>query len=198
MKREQDIHEALDRRDPSGLDEAARQDFDAHRAVLADLEVTRAKAPEGFSKRVMARLPERVPSGWFERIRGWWPEGRWTLPALAGAAAALLIVASIQYLRPTTPVSATSLAATDVTVHFELVAPGAHKVELVGSFNDWQPGVLELKGPDTSGRWTADVKLPSGRHEYQFLVDDREWVVDQKSAVLRPDGFGHMNAVVEI
>ena len=83
-------------------------------------------------------------------------------------------------------------------VHFELHAPGARSVELVGSFKHWQPGSIRLVGPDASGHWTASIHLPEGRHEYQFLVDGRQWVTDPMAAVVRPDGFGRANAILDV
>ena len=85
-----------------------------------------------------------------------------------------------------------------VTVRFELVAPAAKSVELVGTFNDWKPGSFTLQGPDKGGRWQIVVDLPAGRYEYQFLVDGREWITDTSAPWHRPDGFGHLNAVMEL
>jgi 1,4-alpha-glucan branching enzyme len=71
-------------------------------------------------------------------------------------------------------------------------------VELLASFNDWQPGSIVLTGPDASGHWTTDVTLPEGRYEYIFLVDGEQWVPDPNAEVRRPDGFGRANAVLEV
>jgi 1,4-alpha-glucan branching enzyme len=85
-----------------------------------------------------------------------------------------------------------------ITVHFALHAPGAQTVELLGDFTGWETGRIRLRGPDGSGHWTADVELPAGRHEYIFLVDDRQWVTDPQADVRRPDGFGRENAVMDL
>jgi hypothetical protein len=160
--------------------------------ALDALASLRRPAPPGFARRVMARLPERPgvrrTAGW----RPWWPDGRrWLAPALAGACAALLVVA--------VGLPARRAAAPDrLTVHFALRAPGAQSVELVGNFTGWQTGRILLLGPDASGHWTADVELPPGRHEYAFLVDGQEWVADPLAEILRPDGFGRENAVMDL
>ena len=83
-------------------------------------------------------------------------------------------------------------------VHFQIHAPGAQRVELVGDFNNWTPGAIRLHGPDASGHWTADVELPEGRYEYQFLVNGKTWVTDPNAATHRPDGFGRENAVMDV
>ena len=85
-----------------------------------------------------------------------------------------------------------------VAFHFELHAPGAERVELLGTFNDWQSNDIVLAGPDASGHWTATVELPEGRHEYIFLVDGKRWIADPKGATHRPDGFGRVNTVIKV
>jgi len=145
------------------------------------LAPTRVSAPSGMKTRIMSRLHEKPKSSWLPAPRQWW------IPALTGAAAALVLV-WMQWHR----------TATLVKVHFELHAPGAQEVELVGNFNQWRPGSLRLAGPDGSGHWTATVELPEGRYEYQFLVDGRQWVTDPQATVVRPDGFGHINAIRDV
>jgi hypothetical protein len=144
------------------------------------LAPTRVPAPPGLKERVLQRLPRPAPRPWLPQPRHWW------LPALSGAAATLLLVADWHHWNRSQSL---------VVVHFELHAPGAHQVELLGSFNGWQPGAIRLNGPDASGHWTATVSLPEGRYEYQFLVDGRQWVTDPLAPVVRPDGFGRVNAI---
>ena len=147
------------------------------------LAPTRVAAPPGLAAKTMRRL-QSPPE------RSWWPGPRqWLIPALTGAAVVMLAVFGwLQWHQPNTLVN----------VHFELHAPGAHQVELVGNFNQWRPGTIRLTGPDASGHWTATVALPEGRYEYQFLVDGREWVTDPSAVVARPDGFGRVNAIREV
>jgi len=83
-------------------------------------------------------------------------------------------------------------------VTFELHAPSANRVELLGSFNEWRRGQIVLAGPDASGYWTAELELPAGRHEYIFLVDGRQLVTDPTAETVRADGFGNRNAVIEV
>jgi 1,4-alpha-glucan branching enzyme len=94
------------------------------------------------------------------------------------------------------PAPASGVAQTGVT--FVVHAPAAEHVELVGSFNGWQRGLIELAGPDATGRWTATVPLPEGRHEYMFLVDGERWVTDPYATFYRDDGFGNLNGVIDV
>ena len=159
-----------------------------------DLEALRGlhrKAPADFTRQVMRALPMQPELPLHIGLRRFWPEhGRWFLPALAGAAA-MLLFSTLLLSRPP------HAGGNRVTVHFEIHAPDAQRVEVVGTFTEWQTGRLQLLGPDASGHWTTDVELPSGRHEYSFLVNGKQWVADPSAEVRRSDGFGRENAVLE-
>src|SRR5207248_11058420 len=59
--------------------------------------------------------------------------------------------------------------------------PGAHSVEVVGSFNDWSRGMLHLNDDDGDGVWHGAAVLPAGPHEYMFVVDGEGWVPDPRA-----------------
>lgn len=187
------IHDALDggARPPAGSEAEAR--LRQYEDTLGLLEMSCAAAPRDLVERVMTRLPAQR-RGRFVALREWLPAPRqWLVPAMAGAAlVALALAVATRSPTPSAP------EAEVVAVHFELHAPGAHRVELVGTFNDWQPGKIRLEGPDASGHWETTVSLPEGRYEYQFLVDGKQWITDPGAAVLRPDGFGKLNAVLSV
>jgi hypothetical protein len=156
--------------------------------LIERLESHRTKAPEGFAGQVMDALPAFRK----KRARGIWPSaGQWIAPSLAGVAATLLILFVLGHFQPVE-------TKTQVGFHFELHAPGADRVELLGTFNNWKMGDIVLDGPDASGHWTATVELPQGRHEYIFLVDGERWVADPKGMTHRPDGFGRVNTVIKV
>jgi hypothetical protein len=187
------IHDALDgvAQPPAGSETETL--LCQYREALGPLEKSRVAAPPDLAARIMGRLPSSRRRR-FATLKNWLPAPRqWLAPALAGAA--LVMFALFAGTRLHKPLAT---EAETVEVHFELHAPGAHRVELVGTFNHWQPGTIRLQGPDASGHWEATVRLPEGRYEYQFLVDGRRWVTDPAAAVVRPDGFGQMNAVLEV
>ena len=160
--------------------------------ILERLAKHQAKAPDGFADRVMESLPAWSKPTLRDRWAGFWPaHGRWIVPALAGAATMWLVVFGLgRFDRPA--------ETSQVTFHFELHGPGAARVELLGTFNEWRSGDIVLNGPDASGHWTAEVALPEGRHEYIFLVDGERWLADPKAATHRPDGFGRVNTVIKV
>ena len=81
-------------------------------------------------------------------------------------------------------------------VVFEFFAPQAEKVELVASFNGWDPSKTPL-AKERGGKWKVTVKLPQGRHEYRYRVDGN-WQNDQKPVECVPNPFGSWNCVLEI
>jgi len=163
-----------------------------YRDALGRLEKGRARAPAELMDRITVALPAARRLTFREWLAEFLPQWRqWVAPALAGALAMLVAVLGV---RPLTPHTQTQ----QVSVHFQIHAPGAQRVELVGDFNNWTPGVIRLQGPDASGHWTANVELPEGLYEYQFLVNGKTWVTDPNADVHRPEGFGRENAVVDV
>jgi hypothetical protein len=47
------------------------------------------------------------------------------------------------------------------------------------------------------GRWAKELMLPTGEHQYRFLVDG-EWITDPRAIQTLPNGFGTTNAVLKI
>lgn len=83
-----------------------------------------------------------------------------------------------------------------VAIRFECVAPRAKAVFVAGSFNGWNPAASALTRR-LEGRWTADLALPSGRHEYLFVVDGA-WTCDETASEYVPNPFGGRNSVVTV
>jgi len=188
------IHAALD----GELDPAAHMTADeaeelrAYRKTLHALEASRVTVPDGFADRVIAALPAHIDMPLRQRIRVLWPgHGRWVVPALAGAMATLLLALGV-------PLIAGRGGPRSVEVTFELHAPNARSVELIGSFNGWSRGDTPLQGPDATGYWSVSVPLNPGRHEYLFVIDGQQMIADPAAPFYRPDGFGRTNAVLDL
>lgn len=96
------------------------------------------------------------------------------------------------------PASAASgnTASADNEVDFEFEDADASKVSIVGSFNDWNKDANPMK--KENGVWKCTLNLKPGRHEYQFVVNDTDWLVDPKSGTAVKNRFEGMNSVIEI
>ncbi len=85
----------------------------------------------------------------------------------------------------------------DDGVRFYFSAPAAKSVSIAGSFNHWNPDHDRLVGPSKEGVWSIILPLSSGRYEYRFIVNGKEWVLDP-SVPSVDDGLGGKNSVLFI
>ncbi len=81
-------------------------------------------------------------------------------------------------------------------IAFEFVQPGASRVCVAGSFNQWKPELAPLTARP-GGRWVGELTVPAGRHEYLFVVDG-QWLVDPKADETVQNPFGGRNAVLTV
>lgn len=82
-------------------------------------------------------------------------------------------------------------------VTFFVKAPDAKKVNIVGSFNQWDKDRDALSGPDSDGIWKITLSLSEGRYEYLFLIDEEKWLLDPAMPSV-DDGLGGRNSVIHI
>jgi len=81
-------------------------------------------------------------------------------------------------------------------VLLEIVSPAAKKVLVAGSFNEWNPEQTPLV-PASNGRWTGNLTLGPGRHEYLFVVDG-QWLPDPNARESVENPFGGRNSVLKV
>ena len=157
----------------------------------------------GVEQRVMAAVrghaasPVRRAWRWLQaprevelrfRVRPW---------ALWGGALAAAAALAVLLTRPA-PMPGTQIASRDtVFVRFVLYAPGARRVAVAGTFNQWDRTAAPLVPAGTSGVWTTTLALPVGQHQYAFVVDGERWVADPGAPAV-DDGFGRRNSLVAV
>jgi 1,4-alpha-glucan branching enzyme len=87
----------------------------------------------------------------------------------------------------------TSLNNINPMSRFDLQAPAARQVSLVGDFNNWDPKAAPMhKGPD--GMWHLSVALKPGRYEYRFFAD-AIWCDDPAAPQRVANSLGTQNCV---
>lgn len=87
----------------------------------------------------------------------------------------------------------------EILVHFQLPAPGAASVALVGSFTDWETSKLAMSDSNHDGIWEISVRLKKDSiHTYNFLIDGVRWVPDPGAQSQVDDGFGGQSSVVAL
>ena len=80
-------------------------------------------------------------------------------------------------------------------VCFEICTEPGRNVCMAGSFNNWQP--QELKDNGNTGKYTAIVALPAGRHEYKFIINNI-WLHDSNNPNSVTNSFGSLNSFIEV
>lgn len=165
---------------------------------------------EGFQSRTMAtiRREQGARKPWLFapmtfRVA---PIGAFALAAAMLVAVALGAAAlgrsNALHSRSATPAAVASSSAvvapdTIRLVRFQLSAPGASSVALVGDFNDWARDAITLHPADKPGVWIASVPLTAGRHEYAFIVDGKRWVADPY-AITHRDEYNVESSVIHV
>lgn len=147
-----------------------------------------------------------------EQSQSWWQGVKhriwrsrtlqWNIPTAAVSFIFLVAMGIGLYQLPSAPFSQLPELAQNTTdaqamvVHFELQAPDARHVAVVGDFSQWQKQIPMVKQSD--GTWVVEIPLSQGSYEYAFVVDKNHWVQDPKARVHRDDGFGNRNAVLTV
>jgi len=81
------------------------------------------------------------------------------------------------------------------TFQFSIKPPdGCVQAFLAGGFRAWKPLAMKKQ---SDGRFTLDLPLPTGRHEYKFIVDGR-WMTDPDHSAWVANPYGSFNSLVEI
>jgi len=113
------------------------------------------------------------------------------LRRLAAAAAIAASIALLAFMASMNRPHGTS------EVRFDIVAPDARYVSLVGDFNDWDEEATPLR-PNDGDSWVVNVRLPAGHYTYAFLVDGNRWIPDDSEARAPASEFGPSNSVIVI
>lgn len=88
------------------------------------------------------------------------------------------------------------------SIEFSCHSPDAGAVFLAGTFNDWRTDATPL-AKDDKGTWRASLKLPSGRHEFKFVVDG-QWCCEPNCSPSAEcpkcvsNDFGTMNRFIDV
>lgn len=155
-----------------------------------------ARPSRDFSARVMERLGEASAphDPLLARFVRWWTAPRmlaWN-PLAAGVALAALVALALLPGRFADPPAAPEAARVHLVWYGD-----ARKVTVAGSFNDWSADAMTM-AQVRPGVWAVDLSVPRGTHEYAFVVDGERWIPDPSAPVHVEDGFGQMNARLEI
>jgi chromosome partitioning protein len=85
--------------------------------------------------------------------------------------------------------------ATREGVLFTLVAPDAHRVQVAGDFNSWEPSGNEMEF--SSGVWRKIISLAPGKYRYRYVVDGH-WRTDPLNPSVVPSPYGDYDSVISL
>lgn len=128
-------------------------------------------------------------------------------PASSGAGAAPASSASASSAPASSAPASDADAPTEAAhaVYFGLLAPGAVRVSLVGSFNGWLPDVMPMARAAAGGGnwWHLAVPLSDGDYAYRFWVTWADgsagWQIDGETGLRCESGYpdAHSRVVVD-
>jgi len=80
---------------------------------------------------------------------------------------------------------------------FQIDAPNAKDVYIVGDFNHWKINDASRLLRAQDGRWEKKVALSPGKYRYKFVVDG-EWVLDTSNQDKEQNPFGSYDSVKKL
>lgn len=161
-------------------------------AILGDVDESRAPSTESIMYRVYAQARRTADGQTGRRRIAMLPIGAWRV---ATVALALLVFGLTGILVK----QGRQVNGDVLVVHFELAAPDARQVSLVGDFNDWDPSAQPMIDEDGDGVWHVRVSLKRGVHyTYNFLVNGKEWISDPAATDVVADPFGGAKSVLRL
>lgn len=83
-----------------------------------------------------------------------------------------------------------------VPYRFVIYHPAANQAEIIGTFTNWQPVIMEHSG--SSGYWTITLNLSEGEHRYSYRVEGGQQMADPTVRSREADDFGGENSIIVV
>ena len=81
-------------------------------------------------------------------------------------------------------------------IYFVLYQPDVSKVEITGSFLDWEAVPMRKSG--TSGYWEVVLEMPAGEHRLCYILEGRRRIPDPTIPIREKDDFGGENSILAV
>ena len=170
-------------------------------AALAAMREQSALPPDAAARAAARAVLANAPAA---RTTTWWLRAAAAVTIVALGAAALASVrspgatpdiaarpdAAAVVRDPAVGVTITPVVATTTrAIVFELDAPDASSVQVLGDFNQWSRQASAMQR-GTDGHWRMTTLLPPGRYVYAFLVDGQTFRRDPLRDAVEDRDFG--------
>jgi chromosome partitioning protein len=120
--------------------------------------------------------------------------------AASGPAAAAIrapVTDALEAERSAAAQAAGPAAAAAREVLFNIAAPQAKEIYLVGDFNHWKINDESRLSRLEDGRWEKRMGLAPGSYKYKFIVDG-EWTTDARNSERVQNSFGTFDSVIKL
>jgi hypothetical protein len=81
---------------------------------------------------------------------------------------------------------------------FVFRSPTAHRVSVVGDFNEWNPTRTPMQRAAGDALWSVTVPIMPGRHVYAYMIDDSLLVLDPRAPQTRDPDLGVDGSVIMV
>lgn len=71
-----------------------------------------------------------------------------------------------------------------------------NSVNLAGTFNNWDRAANLMEKQPDGKTWRIAMRLGPGKHQYKFVIDGSEWIIDPKAKLNQDDGGGNVNSIL--
>lgn len=85
---------------------------------------------------------------------------------------------------------------TQVRHRFVIYQEGSKKVEIIGTFTDWQRIPLQPAG--NKGYWEISLEVPPGEHRFSYILDNETYLPDPTVTAREKDDFGSTNSILSV
>lgn len=96
-----------------------------------------------------------------------------------------------------TTTSTESTGPSQKQIEFNIAAPNAKDIYVVGDFNHWKINEESRLSKLADGRWNKKLDLTPGRYKYKYVIDG-EWVLDSQNNEREQNSFGTFDSVINL
>jgi len=129
-------------------------------------------------------------------IMGFVARGAWTSRSANRATIAAAPTTSVAVGAPLRSASSSAAESAPILQQFVFNDGRAHRVAVVGDFNNWNPANAKMTRTPDGASWSTIIPIAPGRHIYGFMVDDSIFVLDPRAPKMRDADLGTEGSVV--
>jgi hypothetical protein len=147
-------------------------------------------------KALRSALPEQAPDvGLSFLSRPGFPHWA-SKPVGLALAASLLILVALFFTVPPVPQTDIHPSTAGHQHRFVIYQSGIKKIEIAGSFTNWQR--IPLKPAGSTGYWEITLEIPPGEHVFSYILDGDKILADPTISAQEEDDFGTINSILVV